>query len=74
MDLIIRRHTDGTVDFDFYRRNAAALRVRERALLTSALRKAARDMCRIATAYCRSFARSRCQPTVASGLASTDAK
>lgn len=74
MDLIIRRHPDGSIDFDFYRRNAAALRVRERALLASALLKAVRSMWRNAAGYSRSFLRSRYQPTVASGLLSTEAK
>jgi uncharacterized ferredoxin-like protein len=74
MDRIIRKYPDGTIDFDFYRRNAAALRLRERALLAGVLAKAARAMWCNATGYSRLFLRSRCQPTVASGLLSTEAK
>jgi hypothetical protein len=71
---MIRRHGDGALDIDFYRRRAALMRVGERTRLTYVLLLAAGTTACAGIGYCRSVLRSRCQPTVASGLASTDAK
>ncbi len=75
MDWIIGRHSSGAADFDFHRRRAAAERLGERIRLTKTVLSAARKGASAIAAYGRSLLlRSRCQPTVASGLASTEAK
>lgn len=66
------RNDDGSIDFDRYRRSAATLRRSQRAAFARAIILAFRAFARAMAASYRS--RSRCQPTVASGLASTEAK
>lgn len=74
MSFAARRHSDGTIDFDHYRRRAAMARRERQATFMRGCVLAARNLARTCMASYRSLVRSRCQPTVASGLASTEAK
>lgn len=74
MDGIIRRHGNGALDIEFYRGRAVTLRETERTRITHALLVGVCSITRASVVYFASLARSRCQPTAASGLESTEAK